>query len=267
MRKKMTRPAFIQIPTPLITDKGLMPLDSIVFGYVWWLSRLGEKGCIASNKTIAELCGASSGSIRNSLTRLDRQGHIHREFEDEIRQKRLKIIPLYNTKGMSLNNDIQPLDNAAGLSSDSEHNNSSLIKESRKGEDGLTSGVFGTKTATAKLAKIESAAEDHNAIALVKYLCEQKGMVRPDRERFSLIDARKFIDSFKEFAHVGEAGAIELAKNLIYIIAADDLAETDSGAAYHNENMTNMAYLVNNFNKLCHQFGLHKEEDGTWGFL
>lgn len=87
----MIQPDFIQIPTQLLTDANLSPLDRIVFGYVYWLQKLKDGVCTASNATLSSLCGSSSTSIQRSLERLETQGYVLRIYEDASKQTRLRI--------------------------------------------------------------------------------------------------------------------------------------------------------------------------------
>lgn len=79
-------PDFLIIPYPVIVDTALQPLDLKTYGVVYWMERLRNGRCTASNKTIAKFIGSSTGGVVNSLTRLQRNGYIKTEFnEDEQR--------------------------------------------------------------------------------------------------------------------------------------------------------------------------------------
>lgn len=70
-------------------------LDAILYGYIYWLTKLKNERCTASTKTLAELCKSTEGSIRVSLTALEKAGFIQRKYKDDNpRNERLEIIPL-----------------------------------------------------------------------------------------------------------------------------------------------------------------------------
>lgn len=96
------KPDFLIIPRPVAFDSRLQPLDLVVFAVVYWLERMKDGKCIASNATIAAACsdedsGKSVGarSVQTSLERLEEAGHIRREYHDpETRKKRARIVTL-----------------------------------------------------------------------------------------------------------------------------------------------------------------------------
>lgn len=101
----MNQPDFIQIPTILLQDKDLKPLDRIVYGYVYVFSILKNKSCFLSNSGLAKLCGSSPSSIANCLTRLEKKQYIMRNFKDEKKKKRTEIIPLVKYGRVSPNDE------------------------------------------------------------------------------------------------------------------------------------------------------------------
>lgn len=87
----MTQPDFIQIPQPVLTDTNLQLSDKIVFGYIYWMTKLALMKCIASNGTLAELCGVTERAIQLSLNRLESQGYIKRIFSGQGNHNRTEI--------------------------------------------------------------------------------------------------------------------------------------------------------------------------------
>lgn len=88
-------PDYIQIPHQLIIDKNLQPTDRILYGVIYWMTKLKNEKCFASNETLTELCGVKSEQgIRASLLRLEKQGYICRIYKDDKRKVRSEIIPL-----------------------------------------------------------------------------------------------------------------------------------------------------------------------------
>lgn len=271
MRKEFKQPPFIQIPTMLIINPKITRLESILFGYIWLLTKLDKelKSCFASNRLLADLCHARPKTVQNSLTNLERQGYILRKFYGKGKRNREEIIPLCDAQGLSLNQDRVSLIRDRGLSLNQGQSDSSPINENRKGESATPSlDVFGGQNKQGKKskAKKEKSAEDPAAKELVAYLCQQKGMTRPDKPMpFNIADARDLIERFKEKTGEEEDTAIYLAKKLIrYIATAAE--HRDSTADYDCSNMTSMSYLTNNFNKLCENYELYQQDNGKWRF-
>lgn len=90
----MTQPDFIVIPTHLLSDDALQPSDRILFGYIYWMTKMALMKCVASNSTFMELTGMSERTISLALHRLERQGYVRIIYKDESRRHRLEIIPL-----------------------------------------------------------------------------------------------------------------------------------------------------------------------------
>lgn len=68
------------IPTQLLSDSSLQPSDRILFGYIYWMTKLALMRCVAGNDTLAELTGLSIRGVQQSLVRLEQQGYIRRIF-------------------------------------------------------------------------------------------------------------------------------------------------------------------------------------------
>lgn len=94
MSHDIVLPDFIIIPYQVAFDPKLDPLDRILYGIIYWLTCLKNEKCFASNKTLAQLCKTTTGSIQNSLTRLEKQKYIKRIYADEQKKIREEIIPL-----------------------------------------------------------------------------------------------------------------------------------------------------------------------------
>jgi hypothetical protein len=84
-------PDFLIIPSILIRDKSLTPLDGQVYGIIYWFTKLKLQRCILSNSSIADLLGAKPQSIVNSLTRLKIKKYISVIMDDY--NHRLEIVP------------------------------------------------------------------------------------------------------------------------------------------------------------------------------
>ena len=119
--KKIIIPDFIQIPTHLLRDDSIRHLDRILYGFIYWYSKLKMEKCTASNSTLAKQVGCVSGTVSNSLSRLSKAGFIKVVLENGSRKE---IIPLVSYGHTPSSNDEPP-------SSNDEHNknNNKNIKE------------------------------------------------------------------------------------------------------------------------------------------
>ena len=70
-------------------------LDAVVYGYIYWLTRLKNERCTAGNETLAELASTTPLTIGQCLVHLDKAGFIQRIFKDNNpHSDRIEIIPL-----------------------------------------------------------------------------------------------------------------------------------------------------------------------------
>jgi DNA-binding transcriptional MocR family regulator len=90
----VVQPDFIIIPTELYQVPGLWPVDYKLMGYIIWLTKLKGGKCIASNQTLAELCGVDARTIRRALARLEVSGWIARAYKTPNRKDRVEITAL-----------------------------------------------------------------------------------------------------------------------------------------------------------------------------
>lgn len=88
------KPDFLTIPLILIEDKYLQSLDRLVYGVIYWATRLKNEKCTMSNTTIADCLGASQSGVANALVRLNDKHYIKTIYKDEKKKERLEIIPL-----------------------------------------------------------------------------------------------------------------------------------------------------------------------------
>ena len=87
-------PDFILIPYQLLEDEEITLIDERLYGIIYWLTKLKNERCFASNKTLSELVKTTPATIQNSLTKLEIKGYILRIFTDKSRRNRSEIIPL-----------------------------------------------------------------------------------------------------------------------------------------------------------------------------
>lgn len=82
-------PDLFIIPGVVMLDPELQPLDSKVYAAIYWLERLRDGRCFASNATIGKIVGSSSSGVANALTRLRDQGYIQSVVDDKGARKAL----------------------------------------------------------------------------------------------------------------------------------------------------------------------------------
>lgn len=87
-------PDFIIVPYQLLEDKKITLVDERLYGIIYWFTKLKNESCTASNKTLAELVKSTTGTIQNSLTKLEELGYIQRIFKDTKKKTRKEIIAL-----------------------------------------------------------------------------------------------------------------------------------------------------------------------------
>jgi len=85
-------PDFFIIPSVLVADKNIKPKDCLVYGAVYWFTKLRNERCIASNKTIASVIGCSLSTVTHALVRLNKAGYIQVRIDEH--NHREEIIPL-----------------------------------------------------------------------------------------------------------------------------------------------------------------------------
>lgn len=87
-------PDFLVIPSSLVLDKDLRPTDHLVYGVVYWYSKLKLEKCILSNKSFANLLSITDRAVQYGLQRMSDKGYIKVVYEDENKRVRKEIIPL-----------------------------------------------------------------------------------------------------------------------------------------------------------------------------
>lgn len=106
-------PELLIIPSQLISDADIKPLDGYVYAVIYWFSKMLLQKCIASNAEIANRLGVDAGSVANSISRLNKKGYIQVVMDDK--RHRLEIIPLLtihqSMKPPSSNDDTPPSSN------------------------------------------------------------------------------------------------------------------------------------------------------------
>lgn len=74
----LKNPDFLVIPHVIVADKRLRPTDRLIYGAVYWLERLRDGKCTASNKTIGGICLVGERAVGAGLERLEKTGYVQR---------------------------------------------------------------------------------------------------------------------------------------------------------------------------------------------
>jgi len=142
-------PDFIIIPYQLLEDNKISLVDERLYGIIYWLTKLKNEKCMASNKTLSELIKSTTGTVQNSLTKLEELGYIKRTFKDISKRVRKEIIPLVvfskvsfisdtSNKVSPSNDTVSPTDDTH-VSPTSEQNKN--IHNNKRKEDNATETV------------------------------------------------------------------------------------------------------------------------------
>ncbi len=93
-KKEPLAPDFLQIPYKLVKDRTVSPMEKMVYGAVYFYSRMRGERCFASNAEIARLLVTTPNTIANSLSSLEEKGYIDRIYSDPgTKARRTEIIP------------------------------------------------------------------------------------------------------------------------------------------------------------------------------
>jgi hypothetical protein len=93
--KKIYYPDFLIIPFPLIQDERITLVDERVYGIIYWMSKLKNEVCTASNQTFTDLIPKSSKrSIQRAIDKLEKFGYVKRLLDKNGDITNRQIIPL-----------------------------------------------------------------------------------------------------------------------------------------------------------------------------
>lgn len=85
-------PDLFIIPGIVMLDPDLQPLDSKVYAAVYWLERLRDGRCYASNATIGKIVGSSSSGVANALVRLKDKEYIQAFYTETGARKSITTL-------------------------------------------------------------------------------------------------------------------------------------------------------------------------------
>lgn len=207
-------PDFLQIPHVLVRDSSLQPTDLIVYGVIYWLARLRDKKCTASNGYIAKRANCHKSTVRNCLSRLEEAGYVNRVFDED--GKRVEIVPLQVYPAS--NGAPPPHQMARPPASFDEQNNKSKEEknnivasdednkkqESQEGDD-LSGKEFNFDEKMEKMRN-EDADKLHGRMARIIYLYwSEKGYTFDTKEKYNTAYKRE-LPPAKKLAKAGYSG-------------------------------------------------------------
>lgn len=82
-------PDFIQIPAPVLQAE-LPASHKILFGYIYWYTKLALQVCTASNETLGKLVGMKADSVSDAVSALKNAGFISVKYDGDARSKNTK---------------------------------------------------------------------------------------------------------------------------------------------------------------------------------
>lgn len=88
-------PDFLIIPSHLINDEDMQPLDGYVYGIIYWYTKLKLQKCVAKSATIANLLGVKPNSIDNSIIRLAKKEYIKSTYDRSKHERELTPLITY----------------------------------------------------------------------------------------------------------------------------------------------------------------------------
>lgn len=107
---RLSLPDFIQIPSLLLTDTNLQQLDSLVYGVVYWYSKLKLQRCILKNQVIADLLNCSVGGVANAISRLTKYGYLESAYDRSNHVRELIPLVVYGKSTSSPNESTSSTD-------------------------------------------------------------------------------------------------------------------------------------------------------------
>ncbi len=88
---KQNLPDFLIIPSILVVDREIQPLDREVYGLIYWYTKLKLQKCILSNQSIADYLGYSKDGVAHALSRLTQKGYVV-SIKNDLSQ-RTELVP------------------------------------------------------------------------------------------------------------------------------------------------------------------------------
>lgn len=90
MDEKNYTPDLFIIPSVVMLDKALKPLDAKVYAMVYWFEQMSRGKCSAGNATIAKSIHASTSGVAAAISRLRDAGFLIGEYDNSGERESLK---------------------------------------------------------------------------------------------------------------------------------------------------------------------------------
>lgn len=151
MKKNIFIPDYLQIPNQVFIDRKLSGIDMLVYGVIYWHTKLKGDKCFASNQTIGEIVGAKSNKISESISRLEKGGYIQAVYTDKTKRQRKELIPLVEyQKRVILRSEIPDTPNGDTPDTPNGEQNKNIVNKNIK-EELSQSDHFDTKQEIQKM--------------------------------------------------------------------------------------------------------------------
>lgn len=94
-------PDFFMYPSSLINEEKIRPTDCLIYGVIYWYSRLKLQKCVLSNDAIAEMLKITTSASRQGIYRLIKAGYVKAIYADDDKTRRIELIPLVVMGGVT----------------------------------------------------------------------------------------------------------------------------------------------------------------------
>lgn len=128
------RPDFLQIPVQVYSCRNLSGVDSMVYGLIYWYTKLKLEKCIASNKTFADILGVGEKKVTESIKRLVSEGFITAVYADPLKRHRQELIPLVTYKKQTHQKEVHVTPNGGSVDTPSGVHNNNILEKNKEEE-------------------------------------------------------------------------------------------------------------------------------------
>lgn len=111
-------PDTFHVPAIIMLDNDLQPLDTKLYAIIYWLERLKDGRCWASNASLGKWCNSSASGVANSLVRLRDKKYIACIYDEKQQRKEIKTLVYYTVNPYS--NEEPPLTQMSNIDSKKE---------------------------------------------------------------------------------------------------------------------------------------------------
>lgn len=173
-------PDMFIVPSAVMLDPELQPLDSKVYGIVYWLESLSAGKCTATNATIGKYVGSGASGVGHALVRLRKQGFIQCDYGEQ--GWRIGINTLVRMVKTPCSNEQPPLAQMSNIkkNNNKERKNTSVLDSDLELVDRLYTGYLIEFQTTDRTYYYDSADKD-----------ERTAMLAAARKKYRLTDKRR----------------------------------------------------------------------------